>query len=151
MCDHLPQATTCPNRVCADFWIQNSRLFPVFFPKQKFLFQGWRLSNRWSIQTLKSRNKAFLSRPLQTYGRDWTRFDQHKKEKYTCEALSHFFKTIFPDFISLFQTFSRSGKLLAKFRGFFKNSRLFTNPIQNTKHFQDKCLQLEPLVNDHLL
>ena len=36
--------------------------------------------------------------------------------------------TIFPDFIFIFQTFSRSGKLVCKFPDFFKNSRLCTNP-----------------------
>ena len=36
--------------------------------------------------------------------------------------------TIFPDFTSIFQTFSRSEKLLDKFQDFFKNSRLCTNP-----------------------
>ena len=38
--------------------------------------------------------------------------------------------TIFPDFTSIFQTFSRSEKLLDKFQDFFKNSRLCTNPGQ---------------------
>ena len=32
----------------------------------------------------------------------------------------------FPDFISIFQTFSSSGKLLDKFQDFSKNSRLCT-------------------------
>ena len=36
-----------------------------------------------------------------------------------------FFKTVF---ISIFQTFSRSRKLLGKFQDFFKNSRLCMNP-----------------------
>ena len=31
------------------------------------------------------------------------------------------------DFLQLFQTFSRSGKLLGKFQDFFKNSRLCMN------------------------
>ena len=34
------------NRVCTDLWIQNSRLFPYFLPKQQFLFPDPRLSNR---------------------------------------------------------------------------------------------------------
>ena len=37
-----------------------------------------------------------------------------------------------PDFISIFKTFSRSGKLLGKFQDFFKNSRLYTNPEQSS-------------------
>ena len=36
--------------------------------------------------------------------------------------------TIFPDILSTFQTFSRSGKLLGKFQDFFKDSRLCTDP-----------------------
>ena len=40
------------SRVRTDFWVQNSRLFPDFFPKQLFLFPDSRLSNRWSIETL---------------------------------------------------------------------------------------------------
>ena len=35
--------------------------FPrLFFPKQWFLFPDSRFSNRWSIETLKNRNKAFF-------------------------------------------------------------------------------------------
>ena len=33
-------------------------------------------------------------------------------------------------FVSIFQTFSRSGKLLDKFQDFFKNSRLCTKPVR---------------------
>ena len=40
---------------------------------------------------------------------------------------------IFPDFISIFQTFSRSGQLLGKFQDFFKNSRLCANPVKSTR------------------
>ena len=36
--------------------------------------------------------------------------------------------TIFADILSIFQTFSTSGKLLGKFLGFFTNSRLCKNP-----------------------
>jgi len=36
--------------------------------------------------------------------------------------------TIFPDFISVFRTFSRFGKLLGTFQDFFKNSRPCRNP-----------------------
>ena len=37
--------------------------------------------------------------------------------------------TIFHDFTSIFQTLSKSGKLLGKFQDIFKNSRLATNPV----------------------
>ena len=45
-----------------------------------------------------------------------------KKEKKT-KTFYHFL-----DFAFIFQTVSRSGKLLSKFQDFFKNSRLCTNP-----------------------
>ena len=38
-------------------------------------------------------------------------------------------KTIFPELISILQTFSRFGKLLGKFQAFFTNSRLCTNQL----------------------
>ena len=38
------------------------------------------------------------------------------------------FLPFFQDFTSIFQTFPGSGKLLGKFRDFFKNPRLCTNP-----------------------
>ena len=41
------------------------------------------------------------------------------------------FLRFFQDFTSIFQTFSRSGKLLGKFQDFFKNSRLCANPIKS--------------------
>ena len=47
---------------------------------------------------------------------------------------------IFPDFISIFQTFSRSGKLLGKFEVFFKNLKVCTNPAKRFKK-QKKLLQ----------
>ena len=62
-------------------------------------------------------------------------FVQNEKlEIFTYKALDISWKkktrhfTIFSDFISIIQTFCRSGKLLGKFQNFFKNSRLWTNP-----------------------
>ena len=55
------------------------------------------------------------------------------KKNFTCKALFVNFKTtqdflpFFQDFISIFQTFSRSGKLLGKFQVLFKGSRLCKN------------------------
>ena len=43
----------------------------IFFPDS-------RLSNRWSIETLKTQEQSIHS-ALQTYERDWKRFDQRKK------------------------------------------------------------------------
>ena len=70
-----------------------------------------------------------------TDGIDYDGFDQNEKLEIctykavyvTWEKKTRLF-TIFSDFISIFQTFSRSGKLLGKFQDFFKNSRLCTNP-----------------------
>ena len=101
------------------FLIQNSRLFP-----------DSRLSNRWSIETLKKcRNKAFSM----TCRRDLIRFDQQEKN-FTCESLL-FQKKRKKPFLqtSIFQPFSRSGKLLDKFLDFFKNLRLCTNPEEQIK------------------
>ena len=56
------------------------------------------------------------------------------KKHFTCKTLiivtfktTQDFLPFFQDFISIFQTFSRSGKLLGKFQDLFKNSRLFKN------------------------
>ena len=55
------------------------------------------------------------------------------RKNFTCKALIVTFKTtqdflpFFQDSISIFQTFSRSGKLLSKFQDLFKNSRLCKN------------------------
>ena len=43
------------------------------------------------------------------------------------------FLPFFVDFISTFQTFSTSGKLLGKFHDFFKNSRHCMNPVTFTR------------------
>ena len=114
------------------FWIQNSRLFPDFSSKQWFLFPDSRLSNRWSIQTLKTETKLFS----QCKGNLQARWDKiwPKQNKKNYEVLVIALKTnlrlltIFPDFLSIFQTCSRLEKLLGKFQDFFKNSRLCTNP-----------------------
>ena len=46
--------------------------------------------------------------------------------------------TIFPFFISIFQTFFRSGKLLGKFQHFLENSRLRTNPAYTCNLLHNK-------------
>ena len=69
------------DRVRTDIWIQHSRLFPHYiFPKQSFLFPDSKLSNRWLIQTLKNAGTKLVFK-MQTYGRDWIRFDQNDKRK----------------------------------------------------------------------
>ena len=76
----------------------------------------------------KLRNKAFFMIGCKHTGE--IEYDLTKNEKiFTYKALvvvalkkiSTLF-TIFPDFISTFQIFFRSGKLLRKFQDFFKNS-----------------------------
>ena len=69
------------DRVRTDIWIQHSRLFPHYiFPKQSFLFPDSKLSNRRLIQTLKNAGTKLVFK-MQTYGRDWIRFDQNDKRK----------------------------------------------------------------------
>ena len=60
-------------------------------------------------------------------GQDWIRFDKNNKKIHLLKTFYHV-----PDFISIFKTFSRSGKLLGKFQYFFKNSGLYTNPEQSS-------------------
>ena len=111
--------------------------FQTFFSKQWFLFPDTRLSNRWSKETLKNLgSKGFLQDALQTYGRDWIRFDQNEKKKFTYQELvASFEKKIFQTSSPLSKLFYRSGKLLSKFQDFFlKNLRLCTYPsTRNTK------------------
>ena len=54
------------------FWIQNSRLFPDFFPKHEFIFPDSRLSMQIGDQKRpeKSQEQSFFHDALQTYGRD---------------------------------------------------------------------------------
>ena len=76
----------------------------------------------------KLRNKAFFMIGCKDTGE--VEYDLTKNEKnFTYKALVVValkkiltLFTIFPDFISTFQTFFRSGKLLRKFQDFFKNS-----------------------------
>ena len=56
---------------------------------------------------------------LQTYRWDWIRFDQQEKKfpyKAVVVAFKKTFNHFFPDFFSIFQTFSRTGKLLSRFQ-----------------------------------
>ena len=72
------------------------------------------------------------------HGRGWIRFDENEKIPLIKHLLQLWKKKInflsfFPDFISIFHTFSRSGKWLDKFQDFFKYSRLCTNPVRYKK------------------
>ena len=128
----------CLGRVCTDFWIQN------FFGKQKliFSFPDSRLSNRWSLDTLKNTKQSFVHDLLQTYRWDWIRFDQ-KEKKFTYTVVVVALKKV-KAFNHFFQTFSRSRKLPGKFQDFFKNSRLCANPacVKKCKGYSVSCLIL---------
>ena len=124
-------------RVHTEFWTQNSRLFPAFFPIHESIFPDSRLSNRWSIETFeKMQEPSFFHGALQTYcnhgamgtkknyetshsaikcpshGRDWI---EHREKIHWSSTFCSYKKTsrlwiIFLDFISIFKTFSGSWK-----------------------------------------
>ena len=120
--DLLQTATWINNRVHTDFWIQNSRLFP----KHEHIFPDSRLSNRWSKETCK--NAGTINAFSWCSANIWVKLNKiwPKWKKFTFKTLvvalkikTQDFLPFFPDFISIFQTFSRSGKLLGKFQVFF--------------------------------
>ena len=86
---------------------------------------------------LKHRNKAFSWCPANVWVRMnkiWPKWKKKFIYKVLVGALEQTqdFLPFFPDFISVFQTFSRSGKLLGKFQDFFKNSRLCMKPVHHS-------------------
>ena len=100
-------------RIRTDFWIQNSRLFPDFFQNNNFFFQ----TQGYQIGTLKKTEGTRLpswctANVPERLNKIWPAW----KKNFTCKALIVTFKTtqdFLPykqDFISIFQTFSRSGK-----------------------------------------
>ena len=77
------------------------------------------LKKRWCATSIRARlNKTWTKRKKLTY----------KVLVVALKKKTQDFLSFFPDFISIFQTFSRSGKLLGKFQDFFKNSRVYANP-----------------------
>ena len=105
-------------RVCTYFWIQNSSFFPDFFQNNNFFLQtqGYQIGEQ---ETLKRQEQSVMNDALQTYRWDWIRFDQKEKNfpyKAVVVAFKKTFNHFFPAFISIFQTFSRTGKLLSKFQ-----------------------------------
>ena len=85
---------------------------------------------------LEKRRNSFFNDALQTCGRDWIRLDQ-TENNFTYNVVAVALKTttsriftIFQGVISIFQIFSRSGKLLGKYEVFFKDSKLCTNPAK---------------------
>ena len=75
------------------------------------------------------------SKPTAKIEYDLTKTNKQKNLQSTCsfqkKKNSRRF-TIFPDYISILQTFSGSGKLLGKFQDFSKNLRLWANPGVNS-------------------
>ena len=74
--------------------------------------------------------QSFLEGCYQHTGEITIGFDQNKNNliKHLLKLWEKKNSTIFPDFISIFQTFPTSGKFLGKFQDFFKKIRLGMNP-----------------------
>lgn len=132
-------------RVRTDFWIQTSRFFSTTIIS---VFLDSRFSNIWSIETLKGnyQNQSFLLMyckrkviRVQCRHREFWNFSFYEKNarlkeiwprekvhlQSTCCSLrkTSIFFTIFPDFLSIYQTFFSFEKLRCKFKD-FQNSRL---------------------------
>ena len=77
--------------------------------------------------------QSFFRGALQTNVWDWIRFEQRKK--FTCKALVVALKKnqIFPELISILQTFSRFGKLPGQSQDFFTNSRLYEPTVNENE------------------
>ena len=77
--------------------------------------------------------QSFFRGALQTNVWDWIRFEQRKK--FTCKALVVPLKKkqIFPELISILQTFSRFGKLPGQSQDFFTNSRLYEPTVNENE------------------
>ena len=107
--------------------------FATFFQSNNFFFQT---QGRWSTEILRMQEQSFFIVRCKHTGKfEWITFEQNE-ENFISKALLVALEkknsrpiTIFPDFISIFQTFSRCGKLLGKLHDFFKNSILCTNPV----------------------
>ena len=98
------------SRVCTDFWIQNSRLFPDLFPNNNFFF-------RTSGSQIGSINRDLKTQEQKLFlwcaANIWARINKiwQKQKKFTYKALvvslkknSRLFHS-FADVISIFQTF----------------------------------------------
>ena len=132
------------SRDCTDFWIKKIQVFFHTFSKTIFLFPDSRLSNRWAIETLKKAGTKLYQRcaanvhvqaRLNTIWRAGKKFHS---QSTCCSFQKNLFTIFFPGFFSVFQTFSRSGKLLGKFQAFFKNLRLCMNPFYFKNYQSEK-------------
>ena len=113
------------SHACMMGWSQS--LYRFLNPKLK-TFSRLEVIKMWSIETFeKTQEQSFFHDALQL-NKIWP---TEKKCTHKAPAIAlKEKKNIFPNFTSIFQTFSRSGKLLGKFQDFFKNSRLCTNPVK---------------------
>ena len=87
--------------------------FSRLFSKTIFLFQtqGYQIVHQYRLQ--KRQEQSFFHDALQTYGRNWIRFDENEKKSIRKHLLLLWKKT--QDFLPFFQDFI-SGKLRGKFQ-----------------------------------
>ena len=116
-------------------WIQIQGFFQTFFWNNNFFLQtrDYQVGDQY-MQTLKNVGTKVFSLCSPSVRARLNHIDQNntktslKSTSCSFEKNSRLF-TIFPDFVSTFQTSSRSGKLLGKFQAFLKNWRICTNPL----------------------
>ena len=100
---HLGQ--NCNNY--SSYTVDNKGSYRFLDPKFKTFSPDSRLSNGWSIQTLKSAGTKLFYDALQTYGGDWKKF-YHNKKNATYKALAVALKKnsrLFTNFQTLFLFF----------------------------------------------
>ena len=124
--------------------------FKTFFENNIFFFQtqGYQISDRETLKHPRTKLLSFftISFPQKVWARlNKTLTKTKTKFTYTCIALVVALKncsrlfSVFPDFISIFQTFYRSGELLGKFQDFFNDSRLCMNSNISQINFPKQC------------
>ena len=126
------------------FGSKKFKIFSTLFPKQLFLLPDSRLSNRWAIETLKKAGTKLYQRCAANVhvqarlNMIWRAGKKFHSQSTCCSFQKNLFTIFFPGFFSVFQTFSRSGKLLGKFQAFFKNLRLCMNPFYFKNYQSEK-------------
>ena len=89
-------------------------------------FPDSRLSNRWSIETLKKMSEqSFVHGALQTNGWDWIRSDQREKKISVIKNLLKVWKKN-PDFLPFFQTLSLFSRLFPGLENCWVNFKTFS-------------------------
>ena len=126
------------------FGSETQDFFQTFFQNNTFFFQTRGYQNVINRNLKEAGTKLFSWCPANVQARlnkIWP-IEKNCTHKAPSVAVKEKIKTIFPNFLSIFQTFSRSGKLLGKFQDFFKNSRLYTNPVKCKTHWGDVFFKL---------